>query len=93
MAFEALRAEPNGLLVHRLNHSVTLSGRVGSPASGIEKPEGTRSLEARGTVSAAAGRLDWRVRTGIRACFGEGQSAPCEIEPTTIRLRSARSTN
>ena len=29
--FEALRAEPNGFLVHHLNHSVTLSMSTSSP--------------------------------------------------------------
>ncbi len=36
--FEPLRAEPNGFLVHHLNHSVTLSWRSLSPASSICTP-------------------------------------------------------
>ena len=54
--FEPLRAEPNGFLVHHLNHSVTLSRRACSPANVIWQPDGASWLEARGTITAAAGR-------------------------------------
>ena len=91
-----LRAEPNGLLVHHLNHSVTLSCRAGSPVSAIGMPECVRLLKTRVTVIVALGRLDGLVRSGTRGCLGEGQrQAPCGdderpeeiVEATVLRPR------